>query len=39
MPNQFIKIIIVTLLFLFSQPLWADEIESEIEPAGSTINL
>ena len=31
MPNQFIKIIIVTLLFLFSQPLWADEIESEIE--------
>ena len=32
MPNQFIKIIIVTLLFLFSQPLWADEIESEIEP-------
>ena len=28
MPNQFIKIIIATLLFLFSQPLWAGEIES-----------
>ncbi len=28
MPNQLIKTIIVTLLFLFSQPLWAGEIES-----------
>ena len=28
MPNQLIKIIIATLLFLFSQPLWAGEIES-----------
>ncbi len=28
MPNQLIKIIIATLLFLFSQSLWAGEIES-----------
>ena len=28
MSNQLIKIIIATLLFLFSQPLWAAEIES-----------
>ena len=31
MPNQFIRIIIVTLLFPFSQLLWADEIELEIK--------
>ncbi len=31
MPNQFIKTIIVVLLFLCSYPLWAAEIESEIE--------
>ena len=31
MPNQLIKTIIVTLLFLCSQPLWANEIESEIK--------
>ena len=31
MPNQFIRIIIATLLFSFSQLLWADEIESEIK--------
>ena len=31
MSNQFIKIIIVTILFLFSHPLWAAEIESEIK--------
>ena len=31
MPNQLIKIIIVTLLFLFSHPLWANEIESELK--------
>lgn len=31
MPNQLIKIIMVTLLFPFSHPLWAAEIESEIE--------
>ena len=31
MPNQLIKTIIVTLLFLCSQSLWANEIESEIK--------
>ena len=31
MPNQFIKIIIASLLFLCSHPLWASEIESEIK--------
>ena len=31
MTNQFIKIIIAALLFLCSHPLWADEIESELE--------
>ena len=31
MPNQFIKIITVALLFLCSPPLWASEIESEIK--------
>ena len=31
MPNQFIKIILVISLFLFSQPLWAGKIESEIK--------
>ena len=31
MPNQLIKIIIVTLLFLLSQPLWANKIEPEIK--------
>ncbi len=31
MPNQLIKIIIVTLLFCFSHPLWANEIESELK--------
>jgi hypothetical protein len=31
MPNQLIKVIIATLLFLCSQPLWANEIESEIK--------
>ena len=31
MPNQFIKIIIVTILFLFLYPSWAAEIESEIK--------
>ncbi|MYE89654.1 hypothetical protein F4X33_11730, partial [Candidatus Poribacteria bacterium] len=31
MPNQFIKIIIAALLFCFSHPLWANEIESEIK--------
>ena len=31
MPNQFIKIITVALLFLCSYPLWANEIESEIK--------
>ena len=31
MLNQFIRIIIATLLLPFSQLLWADEIESEIE--------
>ena len=31
MPNQLIKTIIATLLFLCSQPLWAAEIESEIK--------
>ena len=30
MPNQLIKIIITTVLFLFSYSLWASEIESEI---------
>ena len=30
MPNQLIKIIITTALFLFSYSLWASEIESEI---------
>ena len=31
MPNQLIKTIIATLLFLCSHPLWAAEIESEIK--------
>ncbi len=31
MPNQLIKIIIVTVLFLFAHPLWAGEIKSEIK--------
>ena len=31
MPNQFIRIIIVTVLFLCLHPLWADEIESELK--------
>ena len=31
MRNQLIKIIIATLLFLFSHPLWANEIESELK--------
>ena len=31
MPNQFIKIIIVTLLFCISHSLWANEIESELK--------
>ena len=31
MPNQLIKIIIATLLFLFSHSLWAGEIESELK--------
>ena len=31
MANQFIKIIILTFLFLFSHSLWAGEIESEIK--------
>ena len=31
MPNQFIRIIIATLLFLCLHPLWAGEIESEIK--------
>lgn len=31
MPNQFVKIIIVTVLFLCLHPLWASEIESEIK--------
>ena len=31
MPNQFIKIIIATLLFLCLHPLWAGEVESEIK--------
>ena len=31
MPNQFMKIIILTFLFLFSHSLWANEIESEIK--------
>ena len=31
MPNQFIKIITVALLFLCSYPLWASEIDSEIK--------
>ena len=31
MPNQLIKIMVTTLLLLFSQSLWAAEIESEIE--------
>ena len=31
MPNQLIKIMVVTLLLLFSRSLWAGEIESEIE--------
>ena len=31
MPTQFIKIIIVVLLFLCSYPLWASEIEPEIK--------
>ena len=31
MPNQFIRIIIATLLFLCLHPLWAGEVESEIK--------
>ena len=31
MRNQLIKIIIATLLFLFSHPLWANELESELK--------
>ena len=31
MPNQLIKIVIATLLFLFLHPLWASDIESEIK--------
>ena len=31
MTDQLVKVIIVTVLFLFSHPLWADEIESEIK--------
>lgn len=31
MPNQLIKIVITALLFLCSQLLWAEEVESEIE--------
>jgi hypothetical protein len=31
MPNQRIKIIIAILLFLFSHPLWANELESELK--------